>query len=591
MKTLVALMLLVVPSVAKAQDAKPAAEIVLYDTVKPAEIGDAAASIVAESWKRIERDGTPEGDAVLVNGSIAVVVRKGGRGVDLYARGAGGWARRAGLAPAAAGKALGMGAIKAVCTGDEPPTVEVAVPAVEGGAVVFGLKDPALAAVKVSARGVVEALRILAPCRLGVLPDFFADDLVVDARRITVERAETPSDNFFLHMLADGASILAAVWEKNERDLQVGLSGEGDNRVIASTDVFFGTGGAVWVAVLEQKDIWYSRNFTQEEDMKGGELDWAVPFIAKWKGNFTREDGLVESRLFAYGGSGVDVEAIKGRPGSLKATMRPADKGRIDRAFVPLNGVMVAYPISRAKETPLDRLCLDDLLRECLGSQPCAYILDISARTSTNKGIFTCSYGATFGKIIPRELPRYQRVAAMTLKEERAFVRRQNEDVLVFVTHIQDRLNVYVDFLRSLHQYLDEQEKEHPDLAEFIGRMRNLAKQEMFMYGGRRENPIRTADGAKRAEPLLAKMYKALELDTPERAAAGLGAVPAIPQSIGDPQDLRVAQLRVRTRQLRAMATMEMAANPAASEIAKEVRKRTDAALRNPAGYERAVTW
>jgi len=80
-------------------------------------------------------------------------------------------------------------------------------------------------------------------------------------------------------------------------------------------------------------------------------------------------------------------------------------------------------------------------------------------------------------------------------------------------------------------------------------------------------------------------------VDTPECATAALGAVPAIPQSIGDPQDLRVAQLRVRTKQLRTMAMMEMAVNPSAGEIAREIRKRTEEALRNPSGYERPVTW
>ena len=591
MKHIMVQILLIAFSSAIAQDTKGPSKILLYDTVKPAEINDVSPSIVAESWKQINKDGTPEGDAVLLNGSIAVVVRKKGGGVDLYAKCAEGWIRRAGLAPAEGGKTLSTGAIKAVHTSEDSPTIELTLPGVEGGVMGFALKDPVLPAVKVSRRGRIECLRILAPCRLGILPDFFADDLVVDAQRIPVERAEVPSDNFFLHMLADGASILAAVWEKNEKDLQVNLSGKGENRVIASTDIFFSSDGAIWVAVLEQKGIWYSRNFTKEEGIKGGELDWDVPFIAKWKGNFTREDGLIESQLFCIGGSGRNVNPIVRKGGKLRASLNPSDPKDPMFPFVGYNGIMVIYPTSRTKETPLDRLCLDDLLRECLGSQPCAYILDVSARTATNKGIFTCSYGATFGKIIPRELPRYERVAAMTLKEERAFVRRQNEDVLIFITHIQDRINVYVSFLQWLLQYLDEQEKAHPELADFIGRMRNLAKEKMFMYGGRYEDPIRKADGAKRAEPLLAKVYKALEVDTPECATAALGAVPAIPQSIGDPQDLRVAQLRVRTKQLRTMAMMEMAVNPSAGEIAREIRKRTEEALRNPSGYERPVTW
>ena len=179
----------------------------------------------------------------------------------------------------------------------------------------------------------------------------------------------------------------------------------------------------------------------------------------------------------------------------------------------------------------------------------------------------------------------------MTMKEERAFIRTQNEQVLIFITHIQDRINAYVDFMEGLLAYLDEQEKKQPNLSAFIGRLRVMAKKEMFMYGGRFQSPLKRADGAKRADPLLADVYKALEVDTPERAYKALGAIPGIPQGIGDPQDLRVAQLRRRAKEIRAMATMEMATNPAAGEIAKEVRKRTEAVLRNPAGYERPITW
>jgi hypothetical protein len=272
----------------------------------------------------------------------------------------------------------------------------------------------------------------------------------------------------------------------------------------------------------------------------------------------------------------------------------------MEKQPVGLNGPMIAYPIGRLAPdeqehrpgTPLGELCVDDLLRNCLGTQACAYVLDVDARSKTNKGIFTCSYGATF-KIVPNnELPRQEKVDAMTLKEERAFIRTQNEQVLIFITHIQNRINVFVGTLEWLLGYLDEQEKAHPELADFTGRMRKLTKAEMFMYGGSYQYPIKKADGAKRAEPLLAKVYEALTVDTPARAQTALGSVGGVPHGIGDPQDLRVAQLRVRAKQLRAMATMEMAVNPAAATVAKEIRTKMEEALRNPSGYEdRGTVW
>jgi hypothetical protein len=567
--------------------AKPVGKAVLYDTMAPAsQVSDMG------KWTRIGDGQAPasfQGDAALVNAGLAVLVRKDGSGADLFAKGAEGWNHRGRLVPAAGGKSLKLGGAKAVA-GVEAPSVEAPVQGVEGQSVVFALKNGVLPAVKVTARGPVEALRIVAACRLGILPDFFADDLMIDARKIPVARAEIPSDNFFLHMLAGGDSILAAVWEKNERDLEVALEGEGDRREIASTDVYFGAGGSVWAAVLELKNIWYSRDMTRDEGAKGAKLDWPVPFVAKWKGDFTREDGAVESKLFSSRRGLRGAERLVRKSGSLQAVLGGSRESRF-KGYVGLSGVMAAYPISRDDGTPLERLCVDDLLRECLGTQACAYILDVDSRTKTDKGIFTCSYGATFGKIMPAGVARKDRAVALALKEERAFVRTQNEQVLIFITHIQDRINVFVDLFERMLAYLDEQEKKQPDLADFAKRMRELARKKMFMYGGRYQDPIKKADGAKRAEPLLAKVYRALEVDTPEQVRAAFRSVGAIPQSIGDPQDLRVAQLRRRTKELRAMAGLEMAVNPAAAETAKTIRKWTEEALRNPSGYERPITW
>ena len=44
--------------------------------------------------------------------------------------------------------------------------------------------------------------------------------------------AEIPNDHFFLHLTGGGDSIVAAVWEKGDRDLKVALSGEGAQRRI-----------------------------------------------------------------------------------------------------------------------------------------------------------------------------------------------------------------------------------------------------------------------------------------------------------------------------------------------------------------------
>ena len=61
--------------------------------------------------------------------------------------------------------------------------------------------------VKTAAQGAAK-LRVRSPCRYAVAPDFFGDDIVVDAAALPVHHAEIPSENFLLHMMHDGQAIV-----------------------------------------------------------------------------------------------------------------------------------------------------------------------------------------------------------------------------------------------------------------------------------------------------------------------------------------------------------------------------------------------
>ncbi len=573
--------------------------LALYDTVKAAQLGDTVPALPAEGWTQVGKDEKKDaflGDAVLLNNVLAVVVRGDGAGVDLYAKGEGGWHRRAKIAGVVGNDVAKMEGIAAAPGDGSFAAVEAKLAGAAGTGIVFGMKagEPIL---KASPKGTASALRLSAPCRLGVLPDFFADDFLIDARLLPAKRAEIPSDNIFLHMTGDGGTIVAALWEKNEKDLSVSLSGEGEARVIDSTDLFFGSkGGSVWVAVLEQKGIWYSRDFTREEGINGVVMaDWQVPYTAKWKGNFTREDKRTESIQFAPGrGAGLEskggkLRAVLGKKSRMGAQER--DQNPKAEGYVGLQGVGAVYPITRTEDTPPSRLCMDDLLRLCLGTGPCEYVLDLAARKPSSKGIFTCSYGGTMKRIFS-VIPGEERMCARRIKDERYFVRRINRNMLTFVKNVQDRTNGYVDFGLELLAYLEEQEKTHPDQAAFIEKVRA----EWAIPVGQYARPKILAnteklDNEQRAMKYAEDFYRTLDVDTPAQMMKGLGGVRNIPNVIGDPGDRRLRNLRRKVKVLRAMATMEMAMNPGAAEIAAEIRKRSEAALRNPHSYEKVTVW
>ncbi len=105
--------------------------------------------------------------------------------------------------------------------------------------------------VKTEVRAGAKALAVAAPSRFVVLPDFFADDIVVDATEIPVANAELPSENFLVHLLPDRNAIVMTVAESREQDSRVTLSGKDSQRMIDRSEIYFGQSGKVWVAVLE----------------------------------------------------------------------------------------------------------------------------------------------------------------------------------------------------------------------------------------------------------------------------------------------------------------------------------------------------
>ena len=99
-------------------------------------------------------------------------------------------------------------------------------------------------------------------------------------------------------------------------------------------------------------------------------------------------------------------------------------------------------------------------MRNTLGVGPCEHILDLEGQKAEYKGMATCEVRDTL-------TPIYQK---REQKRETCPDRRILDDGLVFVKHIRGRITRYVEFGHKMRQYLAEQKKAHPELADFITR-------------------------------------------------------------------------------------------------------------------------
>jgi hypothetical protein len=583
--------------------AKPRAGVTVWDSGQPtreALVPDALAG--RNDWTAIPVGKTADsfkGDAVLSNGRIAVLLRRSDAAVELHAVKLGGTSARlrvrlmtAGGEPAARLKRVAL--VENTRAGACLQTIfETGKGAEIAGKFRIKRGDVSLQAEPGTG---ASTLRVECPGRFGVLPDFFADDITMDATRIPRDAVELPSDNFLLHLTADGDAIAMCVFENRQQDVKVTLSGKGDRRIVTGSEIGF-EGKPVWVALLEGPRIWHSRRLKPADTGKVIPLDWRMPFPAQWRVDFTRSNDLTDSWEMllqeqrngkylkpSWLGSG---EELIGRDRKRWNTVLgeypypcwsdPDWHGYLqplESSALQLRGPVIVYPINRVAQTPLDVYTVVDVMRNTLGVGPCQHILDIEGQKSEYKGMATCGVRDTISPIYEK---REQ-------KKKRAEIERALDDGLTFVKHIRGRITRYVEFGKEMRRYLAGQKQAHTELTDFIGEMDRLTR-EIDDRVAAHADKIKTPDDVARMNEEFRK--EVLNDDGPDALKRCRAYTEALTE-IGGNQDELVGECRWAVKALRQRAGIFVGVDPRVASIASEIRARTQEALRNPAEHEGA---
>src|SRR5262249_54687162 len=197
--------------------------------------------VVKNSWSAIPPEQTADsfkGDAVLSNGKIVAVLRKQDSTVEVHAvKPDGAVARlRLRLQTAAGEPAARLERVALVENGRGGACLEAAFKTAKGTEVAgkFRIKRGDIA-VQAGPRPGAAKLRVECPGRFVVLPDFFADDITLDATRLSLEAVELPSENFVLHPTGKGDALAMCVFENRQQDVKVTLAGAGSQRQVTGS--------------------------------------------------------------------------------------------------------------------------------------------------------------------------------------------------------------------------------------------------------------------------------------------------------------------------------------------------------------------
>jgi len=536
-------------------------------------------------WTAVEEAAVFRGDAVLSNGRVSAVFRHESGAVE--------------LGPVRFLLAGATKLTKATLTenGKTSATIEATWKTPKGDATAkFRLKRGEVAVEVIPGAG-ASKLRVECPSRYVVLPDFFSDDMVIDAAKIKPATAELPSENFLLHFAGKGDAIAMVVFENRDQDAVCPLAGAGPNRLLTGSDIDFGKEKKIWVALMEGPQIWHVTETKAGDSKQETKLNWTMPWLAQWRVDFTRADDLTDSWDLLLqkepGGNyikpswmGMGAEQV---PPSRKRwttvlnsfkypcwsdPQRAAYVQPLENDALSLRGPVVIYPANRVPETPPDAFTVLDIARSALGAGPCEYILDLDNQKSSNKGHATCW---TKDWLLPIYTQGSQR---SQLKE----IGQNLDEVVTFVRYIRARITRYDGFLRQMRESLAAQAKAHPELKESIAALDKICQEADRRYKAR-ESKMSTPDQIAALTEACRKQGMA------EEGAAALERCKAYTEAlveVGDNQDQLAGELRWVVRAFRQKAGLLVASDPKMAPIAAEIRAKTQEILRNPAGHEGA---
>jgi len=568
----------------------------IWDTGKASAEPLTVAAIESKAgWTKAAESGPIKGDAVLSNGRMTVVIRKSGA-AELYSPAA---ARARLILQGQDGEAVSrLDTITVTENSKGAVAVEIVGPA-KGGTAAAKLRlkkgDPA---VETTPGAGAAKLRVEAASRFVVLPDFFADDIVVDAGKIPSASIEAPSENFLLHLGGKGDSIVMAVFENRDQDVKLSLAGDGERRAFTGSEIQFGKSGKVWVSLLEGEGLWFTKVLERAQRGRVVPLGWKMPFPAYWRVDFTNSFELFDSwdmLLQEKDGGGFVRPTWFGEPlqkvrpnrqmydAAIGGMLYPAfadpqgngfvqgfnEKGRME---ITHQGPLVVYPINRLPQTPPDVFTVVDIMRNTLGVGPCEHILDVEGQKQQLKGRATCSVRAELN-------PMYEAKEQKARKADVEEILKQGE---TFVAHIRGRIHGYADYGRQMLALLAAKKKEQPALAPAFAPLEKLLGDIDASIAAQLPKIKMPEDHAK----LFAQFRKELlENTTPEATEKVKQWCEAL-VDIGGTQDELVGHCRWAVKNVRQKAGLIMVQEPKAAALMAEIRAKAQDVLRAPSLHE-----
>lgn len=454
------------------------------------------------------------GDAIFLNDKLAVVLRKQGRGAEVYARGTGRLRPRAtlGLAETLTAPADLLGAIKIVENSSSAVMIEATFAGKTPAALRFRLTTGE-AILETSSEADAGFVNALSKTRQVVVPDYFGDDMVFGPE--SWRGLCLPAENFSLSLLEGGDALLMSVWQSREQEAWLVAPDSAKEAGLCAQRIRCQKGKSIWFAFLEAPGLWRAGGVVAKDE-------WKPPFPARWRGSYVRAHGVADSW---------DVET---GPSPAQAAGQH-------------EGPLVIYPLDRTATTPLTATCPTDVMRNTLGVGPCQYIL-------------ACEGMGAQGDPTPNSVMNWVEKQFAQKKEVKTAedIRQRLEFMTQHVGEARTRIERYAQFAGQIRQVLADKPGTEP--YRLI-----LTDLDRFTAAGLA--PAAAPERAKQwASEVDALIGKANSLASCQRLGEQLRA-------LGTIQDGTLARSRMAVRRLRQEGRTLAAAGSGPTDLAQQIER------------------
>ncbi|MCC6698228.1 MAG: hypothetical protein IT365_21575 [Candidatus Hydrogenedentes bacterium] len=557
-----------VPDVNETIAASGALFTYLLDTGTPSPTSYTSESIREKTgWTLVAEDDTAhqfQGDAILLNDSVAVVLRKGSSGADIYAKAADTYAPRAHLeAVDAKGQPSGT-ILELRVEENSPASVMVACGFGSGPNAVSTLAfriSTGQIVVEVQPRQGAAALGVRLDSEFLVIPDFFADDLVYTPDDLMTLRSGLPAENFLMLLASGGDAIATCVWPSREQHA-VAIRTEAKPVRIVGADISFERNASVWVAFHEAKALWHRQPLPASAEAQPQALAWTPPFPARWRADFRTDSEAALSQSFVENSPGSDPDAgVQAAAQSCWFAEGQAHVRPLDTLKAPAE--VIVYPIDRTQGTPLNVFCLVDIMRGTLGFGACQYVLDLEGLDAQSSPT----------PALVMEWIEKQVKAGRAAKSQDKIAQRL-EQMCGHVEHADKRIRAYQEFARAIAQETGTRSDSSSD-ATSVARIGVIAQElldEVNAYTQRGSAP----DLARK------EMESVMQaLGSPQPADA-LAPVSKRLHLLGEAQDRALSKGRMAVRRIDQHALDLLNEDAKFSAFAQTAHERASRLLREP---------